>query len=331
MALPRCATASEVRAEPDELSGRIERSRTRASRFQMTITRLLRRWCLFAGVSVSACSLPGANVLRDPGHLDTSATLGIATTSASEGPACMRDSIGAPSPTSYCIELLPVPAFPGASGTAALRRVPGPFGAALSPAGAQLHDIVFELRGLPEVTTLGDYHAYVAWATSPLLDLTIKLGIVSAGRTLAGRVALDQFIIMVSAERDANVAQRTGPLVLRGMSPSMLMQPHGAAKLPGVATAPHAHHDASSDWPMPPMHPAVTSMIPGLEPLRPAVSPFLPAAEIDPRTLPEALPRRLISLGDGDSLELDARLVRRTIGGRTFAMYGFNGQHPGPL
>ena len=243
----------------------------------------------------------------------------------------MHDSIGAPSPTAYCVELLPVPAFPGASGTAALRRVPGPFGAALSPGGAQLYDIAFHLRGLPDATVPGGNTTFVAWATSPLLDLTIKLGTVSNGRTLAGRVGLDQFILMVSAERDPSVAQRTGPLVLRGMSPSMLMQPHGAAKLPGVGTDSHAHHDARSGWPMPPMHPAVPSMIPGLEPLRPSVSPFLPARDMDALALPEAMPRRLISLGDGDSLDLDARLVRRTIGGRTFAMYGFNGQHPGPL
>ena len=243
----------------------------------------------------------------------------------------MRDSIGLPSATSYCIELLPVPAFPNASGTAELRRVPGPFGAAVSPDGAQLHDIALDLRGLPPPATLGDYSTYIAWATSPMLDRTIRLGVVSAGRTLAGRVDLDQFIIMVSAERDTSSAERSGSLVLRGMSPSMVMQPHGAAKLPGVATDLHAHHADSTGWPMPPMHPAVTSMIPGLESLRPGVAPFLPARGIDVMSLPEAMPRRLISLGDGDSVSLDARLVRRTIGGRTFAMYGFNGQHPGPL
>ena len=243
----------------------------------------------------------------------------------------MRDSVGLPAPTSYCIELLPVPAFPNISGTAELRRVRGPFGATVSPDGAQLYDIALELRGLPPLATLGDYGAYVAWASSPMLDRTIRLGVVSAGRTLAGQVDLDQFIIMVSAERDANSSERAGRLVLRGMSPSMLMQPHGSAKLPGVATGAHAHHADSTGWTMPPMHSAVTSMIPGLEPLRPAVPPFLPARGIDVMRLPEAVPRRLISLGDGDSVSLEARLVRRTIGGKTFAMYGFNGQHPGPL
>src|SRR5690606_29219798 len=33
----------------------------------------------------------------------------------------------------------------------------------------------------------------------------------------------------------------------------------------------------------------------------------------------------------GDTLALEAGLVRRTLNGRTFVMYGFNGQYPGPL
>jgi FtsP/CotA-like multicopper oxidase with cupredoxin domain len=37
------------------------------------------------------------------------------------------------------------------------------------------------------------------------------------------------------------------------------------------------------------------------------------------------------ALGDGDTLDLTAMLVRRTIKGHSFAGYGFNGQMPGPL
>ena len=36
-------------------------------------------------------------------------------------------------------------------------------------------------------------------------------------------------------------------------------------------------------------------------------------------------------LRDGDTLDLTAGLLRRTIHGHAFAMYGFNGQVPGPL
>ena len=301
------------------------------------IPRRMRVWVAGCSLALVACapvrqSEIDAGASRDvPGAPAAGENTSDLHTASAGTPGCMRDSIGAPSPTSYCIELIPVPALRGASGTAELRRVPGPFGTAVSREGAHLHDIVFELRGLPAPATLGDYTTFVAWATSPMLDRTVRLGPVTNGRTLAGRVGLDQFILMVSAESGPEVAERRGPLVVRGMSPAMVMQPHGSAKLPGVATDPHAHHDDSSGWPMPPMHPAVTTMIPGLEPLRPSVSPFLPGQGIDPRTIPEVLPRRLISLGNGDSLSLDARLVRRAIGGRTVVMYGFNGQHPGPL
>ena len=289
------------------------------------------RWAA-ALLTALACTPP---VTPEPGG-PSSAPAGSAAASATpaspgDRPTCLRDTIGEPSPTSYCIQLLPVPEFPDAAGIAELRRVPGPFGATVSPDGRQLYDIGLDLRDLPPPSSLGPYGAYVAWATTPMLDLTVKLGEVHAGRSSIGQVGLDQFIVMVSAEESASVPQRRGRLILRGMSPSMLLQPHGASKLPAAPVSPHAHHDDRSGWPMPPMHPAVTSMIPGLEPLRPRATPFLPARGIDVATLPEAQPRRLVTLGDGDSLALDARLVRRTIGGRTFAMYGFNGQHPGPL
>ncbi len=50
-----------------------------------------------------------------------------------------------------------------------------------------------------------------------------------------------------------------------------------------------------------------------------------------PGGLPDARPREIVRLGDGGTLDLEAGLVRRTIGGRTFTMYGYNGQYPGPL
>jgi FtsP/CotA-like multicopper oxidase with cupredoxin domain len=72
-------------------------------------------------------------------------------------------------------------------------------------------------------------------------------------------------------------------------------------------------------------------MPPGLETTLPGVSPFLPGMGIDPMSLPAAAFRKVVDLSDGDTLELVAGLVRRTINGRTFVMYGFNGQYPGPL
>lgn len=72
-------------------------------------------------------------------------------------------------------------------------------------------------------------------------------------------------------------------------------------------------------------------MMPGMHALQPEAAPYLPGITIDPATIAAARPREVVALSTGDTLTLDARLVRRTIGGRTFIMYGFNGQYPGPL
>ena len=72
-------------------------------------------------------------------------------------------------------------------------------------------------------------------------------------------------------------------------------------------------------------------MVPGLMNLTPGVTPFLPGAGVNPMQLPAAKPPVTTRLKDGDTLDLTAMLVRRTIKGRAVAMYGYNGQVPGPL
>jgi len=72
-------------------------------------------------------------------------------------------------------------------------------------------------------------------------------------------------------------------------------------------------------------------MLPALGDVRPSTGAFLPGAGIDPQSLPPLRPRAIADLADGDTLALDAMLVRRTVAGRTLVMYGFNGQAPGPL
>lgn len=58
---------------------------------------------------------------------------------------------------------------------------------------------------------------------------------------------------------------------------------------------------------------------------------FLPAAGIDINTLPHVKPTETLVVSDGDTIELTPTLVRKTINGKSFAMYGYNGQVPGPL
>ena len=72
-------------------------------------------------------------------------------------------------------------------------------------------------------------------------------------------------------------------------------------------------------------------MIPGLVGLTPPVTSFLPGAGVDPATVAAVKPTQTIRLKEGDTLDLTAGLVRRTIHGQRFVMYAFNGMVPGPL
>ncbi len=72
-------------------------------------------------------------------------------------------------------------------------------------------------------------------------------------------------------------------------------------------------------------------MMPGLVGLTPPGATFLPGAGVDPASVPAVRPSQVVRVKDGDTLDLTAALVRRTVAGRPYVMYGFNGQVPGPL
>jgi FtsP/CotA-like multicopper oxidase with cupredoxin domain len=95
----------------------------------------------------------------------------------------------------------------------------------------------------------------------------------------------------------------------------------------------HAMDMGASDsltWRMPPMDMSMP-MLPGLENEVPVVGPFLAGQGLDPMMFPEGEPRRVVEMADGDTLHLEASLIRRTIGEKVFVMYGYNRQYPGPL
>lgn len=246
-----------------------------------------------------------------------------------------------------CMELLPTRAAGDARGVVELGRVRTPFGVAVTPDGVHRYEITVVLEGLADETAHGAVE-YVAWATTPVLDPVVRLGRVDNGVNRLGEVAFNQFLILVSAETQAGVGERRGPLLLRGGSPSTRMHPEDLitrspmALVPGAgaeatasgASSPGVHADAhgavaTGEWGMPPMHPGVRS-VPGMMDVRPDVGPYLPGVP-DPAALDLGRPRQLVRLADGDALELEARFVRRVIGSRTFVMLGFNGQLPGPL
>lgn len=60
-------------------------------------------------------------------------------------------------------------------------------------------------------------------------------------------------------------------------------------------------------------------------------SDFLPGQGKDLALLPEAQATQTIDVQDGQTITLNPTLVRKTINGKEIAMYGYNGQIPGPL
>jgi hypothetical protein len=169
----------------------------------------------------------------------------------------------------------------------------------------------------------------VAWATPLELDPVVKLGEVGDGDHALGTVAFNKYMVLVSAEPSADVGERTGPLILRGRSPSSRMEAHDMlAQAPSAEEGGVMTHDHGG-WAMPPVYPDIPMMA-GMMGVRPTVSPLLLEwARAEPP--PEALPRSIVSLPDGGTLDLEAGLVRRMIAGRDMLMLAFNRQQPGPL
>ncbi|HUF69748.1 MAG TPA: multicopper oxidase family protein [Longimicrobiales bacterium] len=242
---------------------------------------------------------------------------------------------GVPSPAFdlRCIELHATAMGGSARGVVELRRVPSPFGVAVSADGHHLSDHVIRIEGLPPVSSLGPYTTYIAWATPLELDPVIKLGEVTDGSRALGAIEFNKYMIFVSAEPSTDVSERTGPLILRGRSPSSRMEAHDMlAQAPSAeeaGQAGHTHGTGEDGWAMPPAYPGIPMMA-GMMSVRPTVSPLLMEhARDDPP--PEARPGTVVTLPNGGTLDLAAGLVRRTIAGRDLLMLAFNGLHPGPL
>ena len=272
----------------------------------------------------------------------------------------------APSRDLYCIELVPVPGLGGVSGRVELGHIPGPFTIAVSRDGHFLYAPTLTLAGLPAPASLGDYTTWMAWAASPTMYPVVKLGEVGNGTRTLATVGLEKFLVLVSAERSAGVTQPEGRIVLRGQSPSTRLQPPdilqftlGAMVEPGADSSAHEQHQGEDSvahvhgggadtaqrttlharvpaeggrvatWTHVPMVPGL-QMLPAERALVPGVSAYLPSTStISMPTV--ARPRQLVRLRSGDTLRLTAGLVQRSLKGRVYDMYGFNGQYPGPL
>jgi len=232
-----------------------------------------------------------------------------------------------PSHDLYCIELIAAPGISGVSGRIELVLPSSPFTVGLTTDGRTRYVPIASLAGLASGPV------YIAWATPPQMDTVIKLGQVRNGRVQLPAIDLEKFIVLITAERTARVRAPGGRIVLRGQSPSTRLFPPdlmefslGAVGQQASEHADHMHIE-NSEWPMVPAPQGIT-MLPSEMALRPAVAPYLPPQDT---AAPLARAGERLRLSDGDTLRLEAGLVRRTLNDRTYTMYAFNGQYPGPL
>jgi FtsP/CotA-like multicopper oxidase with cupredoxin domain len=273
------------------------------------------------------------------------AAIGLGTTHQPTASVCASGDDPAASGALNCMTLVPVPDFPSATATIQLRPVSSPFGVAVRADGRPRYRLIAAFDGLAPPRSLGPYAVYVAWAYTLALDSAVRLGPVTNGAVDLGEISFSQFRILVSAERSLHVTQRSPKLILRGTSPSARLMAHrdfvqpsapGVVRDPDSAGIPassmHGASGSHGSWTMPPT-PAgspKTSMR-SMASLLPRVAPFRPGTGMDPTTVTLSRPREVVRVADGDTLRLESGLVRRTIRGKTVVMYGFNGQHPGPL
>ena len=227
--------------------------------------------------------------------------------------------------------MLPTQDYNGAEGHVEMVRPSSPFGLTVTREGRQRYRLMVDIAGLPEIDPAEGH--FVLWASPLTLDPVINLGEVQNGSFEVGEISFNKFMLVVSLEPDLDSDRRTGPLVLRGRSPSSRMEPHDMFQLSAFSESASAHdgmmhHEADvEEWPHPAMHPRI-DMMPYMMDLSPSVNPWSPDAA---DYLPLAKPRSLQTLVDGDSLELRAHFVRKRLAGRDLTMLGYNGEIPGPL
>jgi suppressor of ftsI len=232
--------------------------------------------------------------------------------------AAQSDACAPPTHDLYCIDLTATARGGTATGTVALNYISGPFTVPLTVDGVYRYAPRITVRDLPPP---GAGTSYVGWAVTPTMDVIRRLGVVTNGANEGREFALDRFLILISAEQDSAAPEPTGPIVLRGESPSNRMRPPDLYQLSLGALQPPAE---SAGWAGVPMTPHIP-MLPSEMALTPAVAPWLPLGPA-----PAALPSHPRTLKDGDTLDLVVAPVQRRIAGHDVVLYGVNGEQPGP-
>ncbi len=124
----------------------------------------------------------------------------------------------------FDIPLFATPKAPAAQGHARLVFASSPFGVAVTQDGHASYDVQVTATGLPDPSSLGEFHAYVAWAASTDLATWVRLGAVRNGTTTVGQAEMNKFLLVITAEADSAPPAHAGPTVLHGTSPSGWLQ-----------------------------------------------------------------------------------------------------------
>ena len=103
----------------------------------------------------------------------------------------------------FDIPLFATPRAPAARGSATLVFAESPFGVAVTADGHARYDVQITAADLPAPSSLGAYHAYVAWAVTSDLAHWQRLGTVTNGTSTVGHIELDKFLLVIAAEADS--------------------------------------------------------------------------------------------------------------------------------
>jgi len=104
---------------------------------------------------------------------------------------------------------------------AVLAPVRSPFGIATTVDGYFRFNVEVDVPVMPPVGNFGaSYKSYVVWAATSSLDRIERLGALVPGQKTRGEVAMNKFLIVITAEPNATGIKWTGPIVMRGNSPS---------------------------------------------------------------------------------------------------------------
>jgi hypothetical protein len=121
-------------------------------------------------------------------------------------------------PDPFVVRLVPTANANGASGTVDMRFADSPFGVAVTPDGHHAYAADIRTRGLRPAGS-----ALVVWAATPSLDQVTRMGALADDGSLSGTIAYNKFLVFVTAEASADVDRWSGPILLRGASPSARM------------------------------------------------------------------------------------------------------------